>query len=81
MGGTPCVNINWYQVTSVDILFVIKNFLCTQEIPDLDEEEGTGPVMVHTTRSYSPGKVEAAALLDYEVTEPTLPDTVSGTQN
>lgn len=37
--------------------------------------------MVPTTRSYSPGKAETAALLDYEVTEPTLPDTVSRTQH
>ena len=37
--------------------------------------------MVPTTRSYSPGKAETAALLDYEVTEPTLPDTVSSTQH
>lgn len=55
--------------------------MCTQEIPDLEEEEETGPVMVPTTRSYSPGKAETAALLDYEVTEPTLPDTVSKTQH
>jgi len=51
--------------------------LHTQEIPDL-EEEHTEPVMVPSARSYSPKKAEAAALLDHEVLEPTLPDTVSG---
>jgi len=44
------------------------------EIPDL-EEEHMEPVMVPSARSYSPKKAEAAALLDHEVLEPTLPDT------
>ncbi len=39
--------------------------------------EDEGLVREPDGRSYSPKKAESAALLEHEVTEPTLPDTVS----
>lgn len=45
------------------------------EIPDIGTEE-LGHVILPSAHSYSPHKEERAALLDYEVNEQTLPDTV-----